>query len=301
MLDGANIIDPGCNCWSIAVVNPDMTAGGQGSDIELRRRQPEWPGHRQRDQQRWLCPVPWAGLPLCPQQRAEREYLGQQSIRATPGNRPKYYYPGGNFGGPVKVPGTSFNHNNKLLFWFGYEYYYQLLPSASPLESYVPTPAMEAGNFTSSGAGNSALCPGGFTATATNWCNNLSGTVAPDGTPITGGVIPSQYLDSGAAALMKMFPAANANPLTTPGGYNYYLPISTQQNGHVWRASVDYNLNESNKLFVTYQTGSNTSTQPGHIYWNPSYDVLYPGGSIANPTISRGTDWQLRPYLLRRR
>lgn len=26
LLDGANIIDPGCNCWSIASVNPDMTA-----------------------------------------------------------------------------------------------------------------------------------------------------------------------------------------------------------------------------------------------------------------------------------
>ena len=25
LLDGANIIDPGCACWSIAVVNPDMT------------------------------------------------------------------------------------------------------------------------------------------------------------------------------------------------------------------------------------------------------------------------------------
>ena len=98
-----------------------------------------------------------------------------------------YYYPGGNFGGPIKVPGTSFNKNDKLLFWFGYGSYYQLLPSASPLESYVPTAAMEGGNFTSSGTGHSALCPGGFTATATNWCNNLSGSVAPDGTPITGG------------------------------------------------------------------------------------------------------------------
>jgi hypothetical protein len=26
LLDGANIIDPGCNCWSIAVPNPDMTS-----------------------------------------------------------------------------------------------------------------------------------------------------------------------------------------------------------------------------------------------------------------------------------
>jgi hypothetical protein len=50
---------------------------------------------------------------------------------------------------------------------------------------------------------------------------------------------------------------------------------------------VDYNFNDTNKFLVTYQTGSNTSTQPAHIYWNPSYAALYPGGSIANPTISR--------------
>jgi hypothetical protein len=286
MLDGANIIDPGCNCWSIAVVNPDMTEEVKVQTSNFGADSPNGPvivnaiskgGSAKFHGQTYmyarnsvLNANTWANN-------------NQGSARQSA----EYYYPGGNIGGPVKVPGTNFNHNDKLLFWFGYEYYYQLLPSTSPLESYVPTAAMEAGNFTSSGAGNSALCPGGFTATATNWCNNLSGSVAPDGTPIAGGVIPSQYLDSGAAALMKMFPAANANPLTTPGGYNYYLPISTQQNGHVWRARVDYNLDENNKLFVTYQTGSNTSTQPGHIYWNPSYDVLYPGGSIANPTISR--------------
>ena len=57
---------------------------------------------------------------------------------------------------------------------------------------------MLGGNFTAAGQGNSALCPGGFTASATNWCNNLSGTVAPDGTPIAGGVIPAKYLDTPA-------------------------------------------------------------------------------------------------------
>ena len=286
ILDGANIIDPGCNCWSIAVVNPDMTQEVKVQTSNFGADSPNGPvivnaiskaGTSQFHGQAYFYA----------RNSALNANTWANNQKGSPRQAAQYYYPGGNFGGPVKVPGTSFNRNNKLLFWFGYEYYNQLLPSASPLESYVPTAAMEAGNFTSSGQGNSALCPGGFTATATNWCNNLSGTVAPDGTPITGGIIPAQYLDSGSAALMKLFPAANANPLTTPGGYNYFLPISTQQNGHVWRARVDYNFNDTNKFFVTYQTGSNTSTQPAHIYWNPSYAALYPGGAIANPTISR--------------
>jgi hypothetical protein len=286
IFDGANIIDPGCNCWSIAVVNPDMTQevkvqtsnfGADSANGPVIVNAISKSGGSDFHGQAYLYARnsalnanTWAN---------DQQGAAKQSAR--------YYYPGGNIGGPIRVPGTNFNHNNKLLFWAGYEYYNQLLPSTTPLESYVPTAAMEGGNFTSGGTGNSALCPGGFTASATNWCNNLSGTVAPDGTAITGGVIPSQYLDSGAAALMKMFPAANANPASTPGGYNFYQPISTQQNGYMWRARVDYNFSENTKLFVTWQTGSNGSSQPAHIYYNPSYAVPYQGGTINNPTVSR--------------
>jgi hypothetical protein len=286
ILDGANIIDPGCNCWSLAVVNPDMTQEVKVQTSNFGADSPNGPvivnsisksGSAKFHGQAYL----YARNAVLNANTWANNNQGAARQAAA------YYYPGGNVGGPVKIPGTSFNKNDKLLFWFGYEYYYQLLPSASPLESYVPTAAMESGNFTSGGAGNAALCPGGFTASATNWCNNLSGTVAPDGTPITGGIIPAKYLDSGAAALMKLFPAANANPATTPGGYNYFLPVSTQQNGHVWRARVDYNFSESTKLFVSYQTGSNASSQPAHIYYNPSYAALYPGGIISNPTVSR--------------
>lgn len=286
ILDGANIIDPGCNCWSIAVVNPDMTQEVKVQTSNFGADSPNGPvivnaisksgGDRYHGQAYFYA-----------RNAVLNANTWGNNHQASPRQAAEYYYPGGNFGGPIKIPGTNFNHNNKLLFWAGYEYYYQLLPSTSPLESYVPTDAMKGGNFTSGGAGNSALCPGGFTASATNWCNNLSGTVAPDGTAITGGIIPSQYLDAGAADLMKLFPAANVNPATTPGGYNYYLPISTQQNGYVWRARVDYNIDANNKVFVTWQTGTNSSSQPAHIYWNPNYAALYPGGVINNPTVSR--------------
>ncbi|GGH06127.1 carboxypeptidase-like regulatory domain-containing protein [Silvibacterium dinghuense] len=284
-LDGANIIDPGCACYSIAVPNPDMTA-----EVKV--------------QSSFAADVPNGPVVINTTSKAGGSqfhgegyfYARNQALNSntwlnnyqgTAKEDGEYYYPGGNIGGPVRIPGTDFNKNNKLLWWFGYEYYKQTLPAASPLESYVPSAGMEAGNFTSSGSGNSALCPSGFSANATNWCNDLTGAVAPDGTAITGGVIPSQYLDSGAAALMKMFPAANANPSSTPGGYNYVQNISSNQNGYVWRARGDYNINQNNKIYGTYQTGTTTYVTLGQLYYNPAYTIAYPGGEMTQPSTSR--------------
>jgi hypothetical protein len=53
----------------------------------------------------------------------------------------KYFYPGGTIGGPVLIPGTNFNKNrNKLFFFTGFEYFYQVL-NASLIRATVPTPA----------------------------------------------------------------------------------------------------------------------------------------------------------------
>lgn len=286
ILDGANIIDPGCNCWSIAVVNPDMTQEVKVQTSNFGADSPNGPVIINTISKNGGATFHGQGY-FYARNAALNANSWINNHQNAKRQDAKYYYPGGNVGGPIRIPGTDFNKNNKLFFWFGYEYYYQTLPSASPLQSYVPSAGMRSGNFTSSGDGNAALCGSGFNSSATNWCNNLTGTVAPDGTPITGGVIPSKYLDGGAAALMKMFPAANANPATTPGGYNYYLPISSQQNGYIWRGRIDYNFNDNTKFYIAYQTGNNSGTQPAHIYFNPDNVVLYPGGSISNPTTSR--------------
>jgi hypothetical protein len=62
-------------------------------------------------------------------------------------------YPGGNFGGPVRIPGTDFNHNRKLVFFVGGEDYSQKneyaygSASAATVQALVPTAAMRAGQF----------------------------------------------------------------------------------------------------------------------------------------------------------
>ena len=285
LLDGANIIDPGCNCWSIAVPNPDMTSEVKveesfGADApngpEVINSTSKSGGSQFHGEAYFYARNDVLN---------SNTWLNKDSANPTPRQPGEYYYPGGNIGGPVLIPGTNFNKGKKLLFWTGYEYYKQTLPAGSPLESYIPSAGMVSGNFTSGGSGNSALCPNGFSKSGTNWCTDPTGDFMPNGTPITNAAaIP---IDPGAAALMKMFPKANADPATTPGGYNYVEDVSNLQNGYVWRARVDYNISNNMKLFFTFQQGHTTFITPSHVYWTPSYEVAYPGGDIDQPTTSR--------------
>jgi len=72
-------------------------------------------------------------------------YNNSQKVTA-PTN--SFYYPGGDFGGPVLIPGTHFNKNrDKLFFYAAYEYMDQK-PAGSLSQYFVPTPQMLQGNFT---------------------------------------------------------------------------------------------------------------------------------------------------------
>ena len=194
-----------------------------------------------------------------------------------------YYYPGGDIGGPV-----PYTHK-KLFYWGGGELWRQNLGNSNVLHSYIPSPEMMAGDFSSDNADNVALCPDGFSSTSKgNWCNDItSGTILPDGsTPLavagaTGGKIPSKFLDPGAAALAKIWPTANVAPSSNAQGYNYYAPVPGLNNGWVYRVRGDYNLNENSKVYITYQQAQNSELASGtgaHLYWTPGTAIPYPGG-----------------------
>lgn len=284
ILDGANIIDPGCNCWSLAVINPDMAQeikiqtsnfGADSADGPVIFSAISKSGSANYHGEAYLYARNYV--------LNSNDWLDNYYGTARPNDY--YYYPGGNIGGPVRIPHTGFNKNDKLRFWFGYEAFRQNLGGNTTLESTIPTPGMLSGDFTLNGQGNAGVCPQGFSSAATNWCNNLAGGYAPNGTPLAGQNV-SQYIDPGALALSKLWPSANADPLTH-GGYNYYQLIPATHNGQVWRARVDYDINQNNKVFVAFQQGTDTASDAAHIFWNPALAVAYPGGTINNPTTSR--------------
>src|SRR5208283_1554010 len=67
---------------------------------------------------------------------------------AAPAN--SFYYPGGDFGGPVIIPGTRFNKNHDKLFFYAAFEYMDQHPAGNLASYFVPTSQMLAGNFSPS-------------------------------------------------------------------------------------------------------------------------------------------------------
>jgi len=285
--DGVDVDDPGCDCNSIAILNPDMTQEVSVQTSNFGADAPRGPvvinaisksGGSEYHGEGYLY--------------ARNDVLNandwQSDNAGTPKGSAHYYYPGGNFGGPV-----PFTHK-KLRFWAGYERILQNTGNSNRLESFIPTPDMMAGNFTNTAA-NVAFCQGPLTAAKTNGCNDLTGTVLPDGTIIgqgsrPAGIIPTQFLDPGATSLASFWPAANANPATTKGGYNYNQVIPGTHNGYLFRARVDYNLSDKTSFFISYQYGQDSAPSQGngaHIYWTPGNSIPYPGGGLISSSFSK--------------
>lgn len=198
------------------------------------------------------------------------------------------YYPGGDVGGPI--PFTQ----KKLLGWFGYERLLQNEGNANVLQSYIPSSDMMKGDFTGDTAANTTLCPGGFSPTTKgNWCNDLTGTVLPDGTTVTNSHIPATWIDPASKVLSSFWPVANANPATTPNGYNYYQAISNIDDGWVIRGRADYNMSEKTKFFISYQQAHDSAQANGngaHIYWTPGNSIPFPGGGIFQNNYTKAVD-----------
>ena len=301
--DGAQMIDIGNMAGSLTIVDPEMTAevSVQASNLGA-------------DQAFGPVVVSAISRSGSANYHADAYFNARNNVLNANGWQQKnnntalgpqhYYYPGGSFGGPV--PGT----HKKLLFWGGYERWLQNQGNQNVLESYIPTPEMMQGDFSTDNTDNTTLCPKGFFQGAPpggypggSWCSDLGGTVLANGTgtatlptpaatgTYTGGSntyttdagqkFPAGFLDPGAAALAKIWPAANANPANIPGGYNYYQPIVNVDNGWIWRVRVDYLLGDNTKIYGSYQQAYSSGFAQGngaHLYWTPGNAIPFPGG-----------------------
>jgi hypothetical protein len=175
----------------------------------------------------------------------------------------KYYYPGGSFGGPVLIPGTNFNKDRKKLFFFtGFEYFYQVLDTGT-LTATVPTAGMINGDFS---------------PTQLAQLGTVTASGGPPGTvPASwvGGQMPANLIDPNLQALMKLYPAPNANPNTT-GGYNYVKTEIFNQNDIQWVSRVDYSPSDNTKFFVRYNLQRETQLFPTSLWGTSTDEVPYP-------------------------
>jgi len=288
--DGVDVDDPGCNCNAIAILNPDMTQEVSVQTSNFGAEAPRGPIVINAISKSGGANYHGEGY-FYVRNDIFNANDWQSDHAGTPKGSAHYYYPGGNFGGPV-----PFTHK-KLLFWGGYERILQNTGNANRLTSFIPTPDMMAGNFTNTAA-NVAFCSGNLTPTATNGCNDLTGTVLPDGTIVrqgtrAAGIIPSQFLDPGAKALASFWPAGNVTDPTQRaaiGGANYDQVIPGTHDGWLYRLRVDYNLNDKNTFFISYQQGYDAAPSQGngaHIYWTPGNSIPYPGGGLISSSYSK--------------
>ncbi|MGH9606603.1 MAG: carboxypeptidase regulatory-like domain-containing protein [Terracidiphilus sp.] len=305
--DGANIIDVGDNAQSLSIVIPEFTSQVSVQSSNFGADVPFGPVV--------VSAISKSGTTSY---HGDAEFDARNSVlnandwqdnhNGIPQGPQHYYYPGGSAGGPV-----PFTHK-KLLFWGGYQRWLQNQGNANHLSSYIPTPEMMQGDFSTDNADNQALCPEGFFQgkppggyPGGSWCSDLGGMVLANGTTTAtlpqpaatgtysvtsngttttyvtdaGQKFPAGFLDPGSAALAKIWPKANANPATTTGGANYYQAIPNINDGWVYRFRLDYHLNDNTMMYGTYQQAFNSDLASGngaHLYWTPGNAIPYPGG-----------------------
>jgi hypothetical protein len=264
--DGAHVSDPGCNCDTPVNPNSDMVS-------EFRIMSSNFSAENQKGPM-VISTIAKAG---------SSEFHGSAFFYArnydlnsndalfnaegAPRPENKYYYPGGTFGGPVLIPGTHFNKDrNKLFFFTGFEYFYQVLDTGL-LRASVPTSGMLTGNFSPSEIAK---------------LGNIDASGGPPGqlnaaaaAMFPGGLIPSTMIDQNMVNLMKLYPQANANSNST-GGYNYVQAETFNQNNVQWMTRVDYSISDNTKLFVRYNLQRETQQFPVGLWWRQTDQVPYP-------------------------
>jgi hypothetical protein len=262
--DGAHVSDPGCNCDTPVNPNADMVA-----EFKILTT---YSAENQKGPM-VISTVTKAGGQSFHGSGffSARNYAlnaNDALLNASGTSRPenKFYYPGGTVGGPIVIPHTNFNRNrDKLFFFAGFEYYRQVLDTGL-LRADVPTPGMLEGNFSASEIAKLGSANVGGSGKAPGQLDPLR---------FPGGQIPASMIDQNMLALMKLYPAANADPNAT-GGYNYVKAGIFDQNNNQFMTRVDYNISDNTKLYLRYNRQRETQQFPVGLWWRQSDQVPYP-------------------------
>jgi hypothetical protein len=274
--DGANLLDPGNQGTQTANINVDQTAevtlltsayGAEFAKGPITFQAIGKSGGAQFHGQAYFYERNGS-------MNSEDSYLKSQGI-AKPYDY--YYYPGGDFGGPVLIPGLHFNHDrNKLFFYSAFEYMEQ--QQAGTLHNYfIPTPQMMQGNFS----------PAYLSSLGSNFANNYGADVANLGgnagaANFPGGMIPANMLNADSAVMYKTMPALNTTPTANSAGADYEYLLGPPQNRWELRLRGDYNISDNTKLFFSWNRQIEHDDNPINIWWWLAGALPYPSDMPAN-------------------
>lgn len=283
--DGANVIDPGCNCGSAVNPNVDMIQ-------EMKVQMANFSAENTRGPV-VIQTVSKAGT---------KDFHGEAYIHlrnhkfnsadwqnnryATTKPKSSYYYPGFQLGGPLT------KRRDKAFFFGAVEWMRQNV-DLGVWPTTTPTAAMRQGDFGDASYLNSLngaaydvnLMPmnddeqriyaGGpgedipFNA-ASNWGENpLTANM------LSGGVINPGFVDPGGAILLNLYPLPNRDPATN-NGYNYVSNIVNPQNRRQDRFRIDYNISDNTKLYTVLNHEAEHWPFPYTLWWNNPDQVPTP-------------------------
>jgi hypothetical protein len=264
--DGAHVSDPGCNCDTPVNPNSDMIAEMKVLTSNFSAENQKGPAVISSVAKSGGKDFHGSGFFYARNYNLNaNDALFNASGQTQPQN--KYYFPGGTIGGPILIPGTRLNKNrNKLFFFTGFEYYYQVLDTGL-LRATVPTPGEMTGNFSPAEVAKEG---------------NITASGGPPGqmnaaalAQFPGGIIPQGQLDPNMVALMKLFPGPNANANAT-GGFNYVQAETFNQNNTQWMSRIDYAISDNTKLYLRYNLQRETQQFPVGLWWRNGGQVPYP-------------------------
>jgi hypothetical protein len=301
--DGAHVSDPGCNCATPVNPNGDMIQEFKVLTSNFSAENSHGPivintiaksGGQSYHGEGYLYARDYA--------MNANHWLNDRTNQPKPAN--KFFFPGGNIGGPVRFPHSNFNHNrDKMFFWTGFEYYYQNLDTGL-LADTVPTSGMRGGDFSPTelaklgtvdssaaaplqlspcltgivGGVNTGVVPATGCTTGSNpnqYWGGIVTTVPGQPAPFAGGIIPTSFISQAGQGLLNLFPLPNADPNANFGS-NYVKEIVFNQNMMQSMSRVDYNISDNTKLYVRYNLQTETQQFPVGLWWRNANQVPYP-------------------------
>jgi hypothetical protein len=288
--DGADTIDPGCNCGSSVTPNVDMIQEVKVQTANFSAENAQGPMVIQTVDKSGTAAL--HGEAYYDLRNPGLNANDPQNIEAGFG-RPnsKYQYPGFNVGGPVLIPGTGFNkHRDKMFFFAGFEWMRQGVDLGLK-KAVVPTPEMLNGNFNLVRACPPGAAPGSASCSSTTTvfapATYNMGTLPCQPGANSGGLFPycsgnyqvdMTQKDPGFSTVMGLYPRPNLNPITQQG-FNYASDLINPQNRNQQLVRIDYNFSQNTKLYSRFNHEGETEPYPYGLWWNESA-VPYPSNVL---------------------